>query len=125
TAMLANFLAFGLLLGISNQPARESESIGPIFRVPVGVLSAVLAGFALLLVPRAVSIEALHYQELLSKEALVYTQDGVKRPQRNPRLNLLAASIPRGNIYDRNGVLLATSSWAELDKHRADYEKLG
>ena len=36
-----------------------------------------------------------------------------------------AASIPRGDIYDRNGVLLATSSWDELEKHRDQYTKLG
>jgi cell division protein FtsI/penicillin-binding protein 2 len=72
-----------------------------------------------------VYIQAFHDQELLVKNALVFTQDGVKRPQRNPRLNLLAASIPRGNIFDRNGVLLATSSWAELEKRRGEYQRLG
>jgi len=56
---------------------------------------------------------------------MVFAQDGVKRPERNPRLNLLAAEIPRGNIYDRNGILLATSSWAELDRHRNELERLG
>jgi cell division protein FtsI/penicillin-binding protein 2 len=49
----------------------------------------------------------------------------MKRAQHNPRLNLLAAEIPRGDIYDRNGVLLASSSWTEIEKRRADYQKLG
>ncbi len=140
TAMLANFAIFAVLLGISNQAAlatahsrieddaadnSEREGIKIPFAVPVRVASWVLGICALALVVRAASIEVLHDQELLIKNALVFTQDGVKRPQRNPRLNLLAASIPRGNIYDRNGVLLATSSWTELEKHRADYERLG
>jgi cell division protein FtsI/penicillin-binding protein 2 len=64
-------------------------------------------------------------QELLIKDAHVIDQDGVKRLEHNPRLNLLAASIERGDIYDRNGFLLATSSWLELAKHRAEYEKMG
>ncbi len=128
TAMLANFLIFAILLGISNQTARlesDHEGVEPSFRTPVRILAAALGLCAVALLARALDIEALHDGELLTRNALVYTQDGVKRPQRNPRLNLLAASIPRGDIYDRNGVLLATSSWTELEKHRADYEHLG
>jgi len=134
TAMLANFFIFAVLLGISNQSARAEavvagaeapEDLSPIFRMPLRVVSIALGACALVLVARAVSIQALHDQELLIKDAFVYAQDGVKRPQHNPRLNLLAASIPRGDIYDRNGVLLATSNWTELAERRAGYQKLG
>lgn len=128
TAMLANFFIFAILLGISNQSARlesNHEGVEPPFRSPIRILAAVLAFCAGALLVRAFTVEVLHDRELLKQNALVYTQDGVKRPQRNPRLNLLAASIPRGNIYDRNGVLLATSSWAELEKHRSEYTRLG
>jgi len=128
TAMLANFGIFAILLGISNQAARldkDHEPIEPLFRTPVRTLAIVLGACAAALLARAIDIQAVHDTELLTRNAFVYTQDGVKRPQRNPRLNLLAASIPRGNIYDRNGVLLATSSWEELEKRRADYDRLG
>ncbi|MGA8030746.1 MAG: penicillin-binding transpeptidase domain-containing protein, partial [Bryobacteraceae bacterium] len=136
TAMLANFFIFAVLLGISNQSARavtdveESKSgAREALRVPFGmsvrVASVALGACAAALVARAVSLEVLHDQELLGKNALVITQDGVKRPQRNPRLNLLAASIPRGDIYDRNGILLATSSWTHLEKNRVVYDRLG
>ena len=40
-------------------------------------------------------------------------------------MNSIAREIPRGAIYDRNGIPLATSSWAELERHRTDYEALG
>jgi cell division protein FtsW (lipid II flippase)/cell division protein FtsI/penicillin-binding protein 2 len=131
TAMLANFLIFAVLLGISNlsvQPHAEispAESLEPVFRTPVRILSWAFGLCALVLVVRASYVQALHDQELLVKDALVYTQDGVKRPEHNPRLNLLAAAIPRGNIYDRNGVLLATSNWAEIAKRHAVYQSLG
>ncbi|MBV9405592.1 MAG: FtsW/RodA/SpoVE family cell cycle protein, partial [Acidobacteriaceae bacterium] len=134
TAMLANFLIFAIVAGISNQTARTGStedssdqvaSIEPLFRIPatVAVTALGVCGFAL--IARAVYIQAFRDQELLARNALVFTADGVKRPQRNPRLNLLAASIPRGNIYDRNGILLATSSWADLEKNRAQYQTLG
>jgi cell division protein FtsW (lipid II flippase)/cell division protein FtsI/penicillin-binding protein 2 len=140
TAMLSNFLIFALLLGISNQSvqpqvaltresgmpnALEVDSLEPAFRVPVRLVSLTLGICALLLLGRAIYIQVFHDRELLSKETFVYAQDGVRRFQRNPRLNLLAAEIPRGTIYDRNGVILATSSWADLDKRRADFQKLG
>ncbi|MBV9502292.1 MAG: FtsW/RodA/SpoVE family cell cycle protein, partial [Acidobacteriaceae bacterium] len=136
TAMLMNFAVFAILLGISNQSAGHelviegSESapgdeLRTLFGVPVVVLSVCLAICALALVVRAASIEIFQDKELLMADAHVFTQDGVKRAEHNPRLNLLAASIPRGNIYDRNGVLLATSEWSDLEKHRTDYERLG
>ena len=136
TAMLTNFAVFAILLGISNQSARAElkipgsepvpqEEMQPLFGAPIVVLSATLAICALALVVRAASVEILHDKELLIADAHVFTQDGVKRAEHNPRLNLLAASIPRGDIYDRNGVLLATSKWSELVTRRGGYERLG
>ena len=140
TAMLSNFLIFAVLLGISNQSvqpqvavtreagvpsAHPAPSLEPSFRAPVTMVSWALGFCAIALLCRATYIQLFHDRELLAKDTLVYTSDGVKRPQHNPRLNLLAAEIPRGNIYDRNGVLLATSSWAEIEKRKADYQKLG
>ncbi len=134
TAMLANFLIIAILLGISNQSARlqipaaagqSSAPFKPLFGRPLNAVSIVLGVSALGLLARAAYLEIWHDRDLLAKNALVYANDGVKRPQRNPRLNLLAAMIPRGNIYDRNGILLATSSWRELEQHRAERERLG
>lgn len=134
TAMLANFFIFAVLAGISHQAAKAeavaaegeaADELSPMFRVPVRVAAIALGACAAALMARAVWIQAFEDRELLDRDAYVYAQDGVKRPQHNPRLNSLAASIPRGNIYDRNGVLLATSSWAELDRRRAEYQKLG
>ena len=127
TAMLANFVIFAMLLGISNQSVRTEagEQLRPLFRLPIGVLAASLAVCAVLLIGRATYLEVLHDRELLIKDARVFDHDGVKRAEHNPRLNLLAASIPRGDIYDRNGILLATSSWPELESHRAEFEKFG
>ena len=51
--------------------------------------------------------------------------DGPRRYQYNPRLQEIMRDIPKGTIYDRNGLPLATSNWAELEKHRAEYRQLG
>ena len=126
TAMLANFLIFALLLSISStepgaQPARSQELLRPATR-PVRLVLLV-AGVALLTV--AARYQVMKDQDYLARDAHSFEQDGVKRPQHNPRMNSLAREIPRGGIYDRNGIPLATSLWPELERHRAEYEALG
>ncbi len=44
---------------------------------------------------------------------LVVQADGARRYQYNPRLPGGDAQIPKGTIYDRNGLPLATSNWDE------------
>ena len=123
TAMLANFLIFGILLAISNH-ARESNVDEP-FRVSIRSVAAVLGLCAAALVGMAANYQIAHDREYLARDTRVFEDDGVKRAQHNPRLNSLAREIRRGNIFDRNGVLLASSDWSELERRRAEYEKLG
>jgi cell division protein FtsW (lipid II flippase)/cell division protein FtsI/penicillin-binding protein 2 len=127
TAMLANFLIFGILTAISDRRRElphETRIAGP-FRKPVLRLNWILGAAAVTLLGFAAYYQVAHDQDFLSREAKVFEDDGVKRPQRNPRLNSLAHEIRRGNIFDRNGVLLATSNWNELERRRDQYSKLG
>jgi cell division protein FtsI/penicillin-binding protein 2/cell division protein FtsW (lipid II flippase) len=123
TAMLANFLIFAFLAAISSRG--YGNLLDQSFRRPVRAVAITMAALALLLVCRAGYVQVLHGRDFMARDARVIEQDGVKRPQSNPRLHSLAAEIPRGTIYDRNGIPLATSDWRELEAHRSDYEKLG
>ena len=123
TAMLANFFLFALILSVSNQA--ERPEIGQPFTRPMRYLAGVFGACALVLVGRAAYFQVVHDQEFLARDVKIFEADGVKRAQHNPRLTSLAREIPRGNIYDRNGVLLATSDWNELERHREEIQKLG
>ncbi|PYT26707.1 MAG: hypothetical protein DMG57_20705 [Acidobacteria bacterium] len=123
TAMLANFFVFAVILSISNQGCRPE--IGVPFAGPIGYLARIFAVLALVLVARAAYFQVAHDWEFLARDVKIFEADGVKRAQHNPRLTSLAREIPRGNIYDRNGVLLATSDWKQLESRRAQYETLG
>ncbi len=123
TAMLANFLIVGILLAVSNH-TKDTPPNEP-FRRPVRTLGTVLGGCALALAGFAVYYQVARDGDFLAHDTKVFEDDGVKRAQHNPRLNSLAHEIQRGSVYDRNGVLLATSDWSELERHRAEFEKLG
>jgi len=126
TAMLANFLVFALLASISADsrvpvPAPRHEPL----RGSLWPVKAVLAAASLALLAMAARYQVVRDGSFLARDAHSFEEDGVKRPQHNPRLNSLAREIQRGGIYDRNGIPLATASWPELERHRADYAALG
>ncbi len=123
TAMLANFFLFAVILSISNEPSRPE--IAEPFARPLGYVAAALGACALILVARSAYFQVLHDQDFLARDVRIFESDGVKRAQHNPRLTSMAREIPRGNIYDRNGVLLATSDWKELERYRGQYEQMG
>ena len=122
TAMVANFLIFALLAGIS---ASEETTQPELLRVPVARLKLVFAGCGAILLGFALRYQVLHDTDYLGRDAHAFEEDNVKRAQHNPRINSLAREIPRGAIYDRNGVPLATSDWGELERHRDTYQALG
>jgi cell division protein FtsI/penicillin-binding protein 2/cell division protein FtsW (lipid II flippase) len=136
TAMLANFLIFALLVSISADRKEPAPLVGqalspanPKFHTPELLttqwIKGVLALAGTILLVMAARYQIFKDNDYLARDVRSFEQDGVKRPQHNPRLNSIAREIPRGSIYDRNGVPLATSDWKELERHRADYETLG
>ncbi len=70
-------------------------------------------------------IQIAKADDILVRPSLVMQADGVRRYQYNPRLLDVARELPKGTIFDRNGIPLATSDWAQIEAHRADYAKLG
>jgi cell division protein FtsI/penicillin-binding protein 2/cell division protein FtsW (lipid II flippase) len=124
TAMLANFLIFALLLSISADGDPGPPPYDLLVR-PARIVKLVLAGAVAVLLAAAARYQVLRDTDYLARDAHSFEADGVKRPQHNPRMNSLAREIPRGTIYDRNGIPLATSNWAELKKHESDYQTLG
>src|SRR5450755_3894619 len=93
TAMLANFLIFGVILAISNHSKNAVPDDS--FRVPVRVLGATLATLGVTLLGFAGYYQVLHDQEYIARDTKVFEEDGVKRAQHNPRINSLAHELRR------------------------------
>jgi cell division protein FtsW (lipid II flippase) len=123
TAMLANFLLVGILLSISAR-SRDGADTEP-FRVPVKALGLVFGIAGAVVLAKAAYVQALHSPAVMGQGTLVVQADGARRYQYNPRFAAIMREIPKGSIYDRNGLPLATSNWDELEKHRQEYQQLG
>lgn len=123
SSMLANFLVLAILLSISSR-AGDPQRNAP-FRAPVEAAGLVLGVLALIIAGKAAYVQVLRADAIMGEGTLVVQADGARRYQYNPRFQEVIRDIPKGSIYDRNGLPLAASSWDELEKHRAQYQQLG
>ena len=107
SAMVANFAALGMLMSVQANSQR-TEPDQP-FRAPTRYLGGGLAIAAATLLLCAVDVQVLRADQFVVKPHLSMQGDGVRRYQYNPRVLDVARMIPRGTIYDRRGLPLATS----------------
>jgi len=123
TSMLANFGLAAVVLSISARSGRE-DTRGP-FWAPVKAVGLVfgLAGAAVL--AKAAYVGVFRSPAVMGQGTLVVEADGARRYLYNPRFQEVMREIPKGSIYDRNGLPLATSNWEELERHRQEYQRLG
>lgn len=123
SSMLANCLIFGILAAVSS--GKPSEQGQKAFSVPVRRLGQVLAALVLLLIARAGYIQTFRAGDFAIAPALTRQGDDKYRYQYNPRLQEVEKKLPRGNIYDRNGIIMASSRWDDLEAARNQLQSLG
>jgi cell division protein FtsW (lipid II flippase) len=123
SAMVANFCALGMLTAIraDRHPSGDLEP----FRVPIMWLGASLASVALVLLAVAVNVQMVHADDYIIRAHLGIQADGGQRFVYNPRVLDIVRLIPRGTIYDRRGVPLATDDPRVIADARQTYETLG
>ncbi len=123
SSMVANFALFGMLASISAAAgtAPETERLrGPARRVLWGVGALVVV-----LVLRAGWLQVVKDEATMVRGVYTMEADGEQRLRHNPRLLQAAGLIPRGTLYDRNGLPLATSHPDALTPHADAFLRLG
>ncbi|SPF49694.1 Penicillin-binding protein, transpeptidase [Candidatus Sulfopaludibacter sp. SbA4] len=151
TAMLANFAVIAILVSISARaPSGPASARAASARAAFGhtgsgnagaasardrglaagptssrTLAVIFALAGAVVLAKAAYVQVVRGAAVVGEGTLVVQADGARRYQYNPRLQLIMAEIPKGTIYDRNGLPLATSDWSLLEQHRADYQALG
>jgi cell division protein FtsW (lipid II flippase) len=122
TAMVVNFAVFGALVALSREGGDPASAP---FRASTKVVGMLLAWFGLVLVIKAAYVQVVRADATLGRGALTIQADDVRRYQYNPRLLAIARTIPRGTIFDRNGLPLASSNWEEIARFRDAYQRAG
>lgn len=127
SSMAVNGLLVGMLMSVS---AREGDDVQVVaqmqdFRQPVRCVSAVAVLLAGVFLVKAAYVQLVSAEAWTIRPALVVRGSGERAFTYNPRLYDARRRIPRGTIYDRNGIPLATSRWEEVESFRATYDTLG
>jgi cell division protein FtsW (lipid II flippase) len=123
TAMLANFMIAGILLALGREHG-SAQRTAP-FHAGLRWVEIVAALLFCTVVGKAAWVQIARADPIAGEGTLVVQADGGRRFIYNPRLIAAAHTLQRGAIYDRTGLPLATSDWAELERHRAEYKQLG
>jgi cell division protein FtsW (lipid II flippase) len=119
SSLVINFVAAGVLLSASRlegtalqmQYIRQQQD-----KNLVPALLAACAAIVLLLVN--VSRYSLSSTAWVTKPALVADKGGSRMFSYNPRISILMRRLEAGNVYDRNGLILASSSPALIRKQQ-------
>lgn len=128
-SLILNCMAFGVVLSISarNSEEKKNASVSQ-YNLTVGMLTLAYTALAIFVLG-----VVAHYQvgpareNTLIREMFVYDTNGAAVVKYNPRIAYLTSRMNAGDIYDRNGILLATSDPQKLlSKGQADrYKALG
>ncbi len=120
TSLLCSMLAAGFLLSTSRWSGSQAQMKFMMARQDKNLMPALLAACAVILLLMVnVSGYTLRNKKWIVEPALVADRGGARMFSYNPRINILMNRLQAGNVYDRNGKLLATSD-AKLLQQQTD-----
>jgi cell division protein FtsW (lipid II flippase)/cell division protein FtsI/penicillin-binding protein 2 len=129
SAMAANFTALGVLAGLRTpwlpEPRSAREDARSPFRRPMRLLAGTLGVAATALVLVLVAVQLVRADDLVVRPHLGRQADGIRRYQYNPRVLDVLRELPRGTIYDRTGLALATTDTRVAKEAATAYGKAG
>ncbi|HSL24475.1 MAG TPA: FtsW/RodA/SpoVE family cell cycle protein [Vicinamibacterales bacterium] len=123
SAMVANFVALALLAGIRSEAAAPADT--DVLRRPVRVIAALCGVAGVAVTMAALRVQTMRADDYAVRPQLGLQADGARRYQYNPRLLDVARRVPRGTIFDRNGLPLATDDGTVLREAAAAYRRIG
>lgn len=124
-SMILNLAAFGIVLSITSRCQCKEENY---YYIQKYSDTLILASTAYTLLICSVLSIFFYYQvpnreKTMLKPVVVYNTQGAVTVQYNPRIEKLVEKMKPGNIYDRKGILIATSFADSLIQYRKIYNK--
>lgn len=125
-SFILSLASFGFIVSISRLRANEIQrEYTNSFNGSIVACSGLFLLIAAILLGASAKYQILSRGETLIRPAYVTNMEGARIIEYNPRIELVLRKLEAGNIYDRNGLLLATSSRDELFKAKDDLIKAG
>jgi len=110
TSLLCSMIAIGFLLGVSRLNGSQVQMKYIAQRQDKNLMPALLAACAaILLLIANVSGYTINKKKWIVEPALVADRSGSRMFSYNPRISILMNRLQAGNVFDRNGRLLASS----------------
>jgi cell division protein FtsW (lipid II flippase) len=121
SSTISSFILLGILASLSRNAANEHNEH---FRKQIRWVGGLLAAVGIVILGQAARVQVFSANRFLGRGVLTMQADGHRRYAYNMRILEGMRSIPRGSIYDRNGIPLATDSRPLLESHRAQYDSM-
>lgn len=133
-SMILNMAAFGIILSISahdipkSTPANNQsttiakQNIGQ-YNYTISLLTWGYCALTLVICGVFFYYQCLTRNHTLIRPLYVNNVSGVPIVEYNPRIEQLTSKMRMGDVYDRNGILLATSDPTKLAPHMKDYKR--
>lgn len=116
-SFIISLASFGFVISISRLRANKiQQEYTRSFNGSIVACSGLFLLIGVLIIGTAAKYQILSRGATLIRPALVTNMDGARIIEYNPRIALVLRKLDAGNIFDRNGLLLATSSKEELEK---------
>lgn len=125
-SMILNLAAFGIILSIASHSATETtkatettaslikQNIGK-YNYSVSLLSWTYCILAIFICSVFFYYQFIDRNDTLIRPVYVNNSSGIPIVEYNPRIEQLTEKMYSGDIYDRNGVLLATNNPSRID----------
>lgn len=124
-SMILNLAAFGAVLSVSAHHSHREAGNNRDYRYTVALLSLVHCLLALLVMGVFFHYQVTERDKTLIRPVFVNNVNGIPVIRYNPRIAQLTEEMQPGDIRDRNGLLLATSSPDKLKEYAPVYKKCG
>jgi cell division protein FtsW (lipid II flippase)/cell division protein FtsI/penicillin-binding protein 2 len=126
SSLVANMMAAGFLLSVSLIRGSEVQMTYITKQQDKNLVPALLAAtIAIVLLTVTVSNYIINNKKWVIHPALVADKSGSRMFSYNPRIAILMNKLAAGDLYDRNGRILATSNPAHVKKQQKDLDAAG
>lgn len=134
-SMILNLAAFGIVLSIAGHnvdsfehPTEMSEmkrTQMKMYDYPIALVSLAFGAIAVFILGVYLNYQVFERDDTLLRPVYVNNEEGYPVVNYNPRIKMVADKMPIGNIYDRNGVLLASCDASAIMEMRDKYLSYG